>query len=457
MRPDTIQELVRGDVITPEAPDYDAARAVFNGMIDRRPSAVVRAVDAADVMAVVSFAADEGLPLAVRGGGHSVPGYGVCDDGLVLDLSAIRNVRVDPQERTVRVGGGAVLADQDHATHAYGLATPAGFFSTTGVAGLTLGGGISAYLGREHGMTCDNLLSADVVTARGERVTARADQHPDLFWALRGGGGNFGVVTALEFRLHPVSTLVAGPMLFAPEGTADVISFYDRYMQEAPRPLGGFLAIDRAPPLPFIPEDRHGEPVCIVVASWNGDPSHADRILNPIRSSGPLVAEHVEEIPYPALQTAFDDLLPSGTRQYWKSDWVDEISPEDAVVYADHGTKVPNALSTTHLYPVNGAVHDVAEDATAFAVRDARFSAVIVGGWEDPADDEEHVAWVRDYYEAIHARSGHAGGYTNFAAADDEARVRDNFGPAYTRLAEIKARWDPDNLFRRNQNVKPAE
>lgn len=454
---EALRDLVHGAVVTPDSPGYDRSRAVFNGMVDRRPAAVVRAADAADVMATVSFAADEGLPLAVRGGGHSVPGYGVCDEGVVLDLSAMGNVRVDPERRTARVGGGALLADYDHATHAYGLATPAGFFSTTGVGGLTLGGGIAAYLGRQHGMTCDNLLSADVVTAEGRRVTASEDEHRDLFWALRGGGGNFGVVTSFEFRLHPVSHLVAGPLVFAPEGTADLIRFYDRYMRDAPRELGGFLAMDLAPPLPFLPEERHGEPVCIVVASWNGDPADADRVLDPIREAGPLVGEHVGPMPYPALQQAFDDLLPRGVRQYWKSDWVKEIPEEATELYAEHGTTVPNSFSTTHIYPVNGAIHDVPSDAMAFSFRDARFAVNIAAAWEDPAEDEEHVAWVRDYYEAVHPWSGYEGGYSNFAAPDDQARVRENLGPAYDRLAGIKARWDPDNLFRLNQNIEPAE
>lgn len=454
--PHPLRRRVRGPVLTPDAPGYDEARSVFNGMVDRHPRVVVRPTDTADVMAAVRFAAGEELPLAVRGGGHSVPGYGVCDDGVVVDLSLLRYVRVDPERRTARVGGGALLGDLDHATHAWGLATPAGFFSTTGVGGLTLGGGVSAYLGRQHGMTCDNLVSADVVTAGGERVTADADRHPDLFWALRGGGGNFGVVTSLELRLHPVDTVVGGPLVFAPEGAADLLRFYDRYVQEAPRELGGFLALDRAPPLPFIPEERHGEPVCLVVASWNGDPAEADAVLDPIRAAGPLVGEHVGPMPYPELQRAFDDHLPPGLSQYWKSDWVAELGEEAVAAHVEHGLAVPNRYSTMHLYPVNGAVHDVDPEETAFAFRDARFSAVVVGAWEDPSREAEARAWVGDYHDAIHPWSGYDGGYTNYASPDDETRVRANFGRAWERLAGIKARWDPDNLFRLNQNIEPA-
>ncbi len=453
---DTSTTGFRGEVLEPGHPAFDEARAVYNGMVDRHPKVIVRALDTADVIEAVRMARERDLPLAVRGGGHSVPGYGVCQDGVVLDLANLRNVRVDPDQRTARVGGGALLGDLDHATHAWKLAAPAGFFSTTGVGGLTLGGGISAYLGRRHGLTCDNLVSADVVTAAGEPVVASEATNPDLFWALRGGGGNFGVVTSFEFKLHPVSTLVAGPMAFDAAATRDVLAFWGEYLKTAPRGLGGFAAVTLAPPMPFIPEEKQGKPICLVMVSWCGDPARAAEVFQPIREAGPVIGEHVTELPYPELQRLFDDALPPGLSQYWKSDFVAELDENAVAAHAEFGARTPNPLCTMHLYPMDGAVHDVPEDATAFGFRDARLAAVIVGAWEDPAAGDEVTAWVRDYYSAIHPYSGHAGGYTNYAAPDDQARVRDNYGAAYDRLARIKASWDPDNLFRLNQNIRPA-
>lgn len=371
--------------------DYDAARSVYNGMHDRRPAAVVRPLNDADVMAAVRYAAGVELPLALRGGGHSVPGYGTCDAGIVLDLRPIRKVHVDPDRRRARVGGGALLRGLDHVTHPFGLATPAGFFSGTGVGGLALGRGISAYLGRKHGHTCDNLLSADVVTADGGRVTASEDRNPDLYWALRGGGGNFGVVTSFEFRLHPVKNVVGGPIFFELDAVADLLGFYRDHMQDAPRELGGFIAFQK-PPLPFIPDERHGETMVLVVTCWCGDPGDAGEALAPIREAGPLVAEHVGAMPYPALQSAFDDLLPHGLLHYWKSDFVIELTDDAIEAHLEHGPRVPNGTSTMHLYPLTGAPQEVAEDATALGFRGAGFSVNIAGIWEDPADTERLVA-----------------------------------------------------------------
>lgn len=451
----SLEATLRGESIRPAHPAYQEARAVYNAMIDRRPALIVRAEDEADVMAAVRFAAEHDLPLAVRGGAHSVPGFGTCDGGMVLDLSAICNVRVDPARRTARVGGGAQLGALDHATHAHGLATPAGFNSTTGVGGLTLGGGIGAYLSRLHGLTCDNLVSADVVTAKGTRVTASESENEDLFWALRGGGGNFGVVTCFEFRLHPVRDVVAGPIFFELEAAADVMRFYRDYYAKAPRELGGFFGFHLAPPLPFIPEKRHGDPLCVIVASWCGDPAKAERMLKPIREAGPLVAQHVGPMPYPALQQAFDGLLPPGLRHYWKADFVAELTDDAIEAHLKHGGQVPTVNSGMHIYSIDGAVHDVAPDATAFARRDARFAANIVAIWPDAAKDQANISWVRDYYRAIHPFSGFEGGYTNFMSADDEGRVQSNYGESYKRLLKVKRQWDPDNLFRLNQNIKP--
>jgi FAD/FMN-containing dehydrogenase len=451
----TLDEQVRGEVIAPGDEGYDDAREVVNAMHQRRPAAILRAADDADVITGVRFARDNGLDLAVRGGGHSVPGYGTCDDGLVLDLGGIRYVRVDPDDRTARVGGGALLGDLDHASHAFGLATPAGFNSTTGVGGLTLGGGIGVYLSRKYGLTCDNLVSADVVTADGRRVTASADSNEDLFWALRGGGGNFGIVTSFEFRLHPVETVVGGPIFYELDAAPEVMRVFRDYTAEAPRELSGFFGFHIAPPLPFIPEDRHGDTLCAIVPSWSGATERAEEVLQPLRDAGPVVAEHVGPVPYPALQSAFDALLPPGLQQYWKSDFVADLTDEAIDVHMQHGPKVPYVSSAMHLYLIDGAVHDVGAEETAFPVRDARFSMNIAGLWPDPQDNEKNIAWVRDYYDAMHPYSGYEGGYVNFMAGDDQERLQANYGANYDRLKKIKARWDPDNLFHLNQNIKP--
>ena len=452
----TLREAVRGAVLAPGDDHYDDARTVYNAMHDRRPAVVVQAVDEADVIAAVRYARDNDLELAVRGGGHSVPGYGVVDDGLVIDLARIRFALVDPKAGRVRMGGGSVLGDMDHATYTYGLATPAGFNSTTGIGGLTLGGGIGAYLSRKYGLTCDNLVAADVITAAGERVTASADEHPDLYWALRGGGGNFGIVTAFEYQLHELPGFYGGPIFFELDAAPDVMRAFRDYSMEAPRELGGFVGFHIAPPLPFIPEDRHGETLFAAVLSWCGAEDDAEEMLRPLHDAGPVVAEHVGPVPYPALQSAFDPLLPPGLQNYWKSDFVAELTDDAIDVHMQHGPKVPSVHTAVHLYLVNGAVHDVDVDETAFPVRDAHFALNIAGIWPDPADNDANIGWARDYYEAIHPYSGYEGGYTNFMAADDERRTRENYGPHYERLREIKARWDPDNVFQRNLNIPPA-
>lgn len=451
-----LREQLRGPVFGSADDGYAVARAAYNAMHDRRPAAVAQCVDAADVMAVVRVASEEGARLAVRGGNHSVPGYGTCDAGVVLDLSGIRYVHVDPARRTARVGGGTLLGDLDHASHAFGLATPAGFISTTGVGGLTLGGGIGPYLSRRYGLTCDNLLSADVVTADGALVRADPTENPDLFWALRGGGGNFGVVTSFEFELHPVDQIYGGPIFFELEDAGDILRFYRDHMGSAPREFGGFFAFQIAPPLSFIPEERHGDTLCAVVTSWAGAPDEAEDVIGPIRAAGSVVAEHVGPMPYPALQGAFDALVPAGLRHYWKSDFLKELSDEAIDAHLEHGPRVPNVTSTMHVYPIDGAVQDVPADETAFRYRDADFLVNIVGVWPDAATDDKLIEWVRDYHDAIHPYSGFEGGYINFMADDDQDRIRENYGDGYDRLARIKAKWDPDNLFRLNQNIEPA-
>jgi len=456
---DTIKaltEAVRGRVITASDSDYDDARAVYNAMHDRKPRAVIQCVDSADVMAAVAAGRDGGLDLAIRGGGHSVPGFGTVDDGLVIDLSRMNHVRVDPNKRVARVGGGATLGDVDHATYPFGLAAPSGVVSTTGVGGLTLGGGIG-YLTRSHGLSIDNLLSADVVLADGRQVTASDYQNEDLFWALRGGGGNFGIVTSFEFQLHEVGDVVGGPLFYEFDDAAAVLQCYRDYIAEAPEPFGCFFGWQIAPPLPFIPEDRVGDLFCVLVTCWNGPHAEAEQVLRPLRDAAEVKAENVGVMPFPALQSAFDDLVPKGMQNYWKADFIDELTDDAIAVHIEHGKKTPHVSSSMHLHPINGAAQRVGADETAFRHRDKNFAPVIVGIWPDSADNEANIAWVRDYYAAIHPHSGGNGGYVNFMSSDDDHRVVENYGANYERLASVKATYDPNNLFHVNQNIAPVK
>jgi hypothetical protein len=450
-----IEELrtqVRGDVIAPEDERYEEARHVYNAMIDRRPAVIVRAANAGDVMAAVDLAREHDLDLAVRGGGHSVPGFGTCD-GVVIDLAGMRGVRVDPAARTARAEGGATWGDFNAATYPFGLATTGGIISTTGVAGLTLGGGIG-YLTRGCGLSLDNLVSADVVTADGRFVVASEREHPDLFWALRGGGGNFGVVTSLEFGLHPVKDVYGGPMFYELSEVENVLRFYREYIADAPEQLGAFPAFQIAPPLPFIPEDRHGDTFIAIVACWAGPIEEGEKVLKPFHDVAPVVAEHVGPMPYPALNAAFDGLLPAGLHHYWKANFVKELTDEAIAAHVEHGPDVPTVSSTMHIYPINGAAHRVASEDTAFAYRDANFATVIVGAWPEPNDTDANIAWVRRYYEAT-APHSEEGGYVNFMSDDDQDRIRANYRGNYDRLVQAKRTYDPGNLFHVNQNIAP--
>ena len=454
----TIAELrdgVRGPVIEPDDDGFEEHRRVYNFMHDRRPAVIVRATSTADVVAAVDYARSNNLDLAVRGGGHSVPGFGTCDDGLVLDLSLINNVFVDPDRRTARAGGGATWGAFNHATHAYGLATTGGVISTTGVTGLTLGGGIG-YLTRGCGLSCDNVVGAEVVTADGRILTANESTNEDLFWALRGGGGNFGVVTALELALHDVDTIYGGPMLYEADDAAAVMACYRDFIDDAPEQLGAFFAWQIAPPLPFIPENRHGDLFCAMITCWSGPVDEGERVIKPLRDAAEVKAEHVGPMPYPVLNSAFDALVPRGLQHYWKADFVRELTDEAIAAHVEHGKRTPVVNSTMHLYPINGAAQRVGPDETAFGHRDAKYAAVIAGMWPDPADNEANTKWVRDYYAAIHPYSGIEGGYTNFMAADDATRAPENYGRSYERLRGIKAVYDPTNLFHLNQNIPPA-
>jgi FAD/FMN-containing dehydrogenase len=453
----TIENLraeVRAPILTSSDPGYDEARAVHNGMFDKHPAVIVRAEQVADVIEAVNFARDAGLDLSVKGGGHSAPGFGTNEGGVVIDLSLMRYVDVDPAAQTARTGGGATWGDFNYATHAYGLATTGGIVSTTGVAGLTLGGGIG-YLTRGYGLSLDNLLSAQVVTADGQVRTASAEQNQDLFWALRGGGGNFGVVASFEFQLHPVKDVYVGLFFYELDQTANLFRFYRDFIKDAPEAYGCFPAFQIAPPLPFVPPERVGDTFCAAVVHWAGPLEQGENAMKPFRDLAPVVAEMVGPMPYPALNSAFDPLFPKGIRSYWKGNFVTELTDAAIDAHVEHGAKVPEVSATMHLYPINGAVHRVGADETAFAYRDANFATVIVAAWSDPSLDQERIQWVRDYYDAT-APLSEPGGYINFMADDDQSRIRDNYKGNYDRLVAVKRSYDPDNFFHINQNIPPG-
>jgi FAD/FMN-containing dehydrogenase len=446
---------VRGEVIRPGDEGYDTARAVHNAMIDRRPALIVRATDVADVMAGVDFARDNEVPLAVRCGGHNVAGFGTVDDGIVLDLSLMKGIRVDPVARAATVQGGCTWGDVDHATHAFGLATPGGVVSTTGVGGLTLGGGLG-YLTRRYGLSIDNLLSADVVLADGSFVTASEDQNEDLFWALRGGGGNFGVVTSFTFRLHPVDTVIAGPMLWPIEQAPEVMRMYEQLLADAPEELSGLFAFLVVPPGPPFPEELHLKNMCGVVWCHTGTPEEADQALAPARALGPPAFELVGPMPHPVLQSLFDELTVAGMHEYWRADFFNDFSDESIAAHVEHFAKVPTVFSGTFIFPIDGAAGRVAPDATAFSYRDARFAEVINGIDPDPGLADPLKAWVIESWEAVHPYSA-GGAYVNFIPDEGQERVQAAYRHNYTRLAQIKKRYDPTNLFRLNQNIRPSD
>jgi FAD/FMN-containing dehydrogenase len=445
-----------GQFTSPEDAGYDQARAVYNAMIDRRPGLIARAANEADVAKVVSFAAAHDLLLAVRGAGHNGAGLGTVDDGLVLDLAALKSIAVDPGARTVRVGGGCTWAEVDAATGEHGLATPSGIISSTGVGGLTLGGGIG-HLTRRCGLTIDNLLEAEVVLASGESVRASADENPDLFWAIRGGGGNFGVVTSFLFRLHEVGTIVGGPTFWAVEDAAEVLRAYREFLPNAPRELNGFFAFASVPPAPPFPEELHLRKVCGVVWCYAGPAEDAAAAMAPLLEAVPEPLLHgVQEMPLPALQGAFDPVYPAGDQWYWRADFVDEIPDAAVETHAKFGAEMPTWQSTMHLYPVDGAAHDVASSETAWAYRGANWGSVFAGVSNDPADAEKIKSWCVDYFEALHPYSA-GGAYVNMMMDEGQERVRASYGANYDRLTRVKASYDPTNLFRVNQNIVPAE
>ena len=453
---DALRGALRGSLSLPGETGYDEARTIWNAMIDRRPAAIVRAAGASDVIQAVRLAAQHGLVLSVRGGGHNIAGNAVCEGGLMLDLSRMTSVRVDPKGRTARVEPGARLADLDKETQAFGLATPVGINSTTGVAGLALGGGFG-WISRKHGLTVDNLLSADVVTAGGELVRASQTEHPDLFWALRGGGGNFGVVTSFEFRLHPVGPQVIAGLIVHPFANAkQVLGEYRRLVAKAPDELCCWAVMRKAPPLPFLPATVHGTEVLVLALCHAGDPAAGEKAVAPFKAIGKPIADVVGPSPFTAWQTAFDPLLTPGQRNYWKSHDFVELADGLIDVLLNSVRRLPSPQCEIFIGNLGGAINRVAAEATAYPHRNVNFVMNVHTRWSSPSEDAACIKWARELHDAA-APFATGGVYVNFMPEDESQRVRTGaYGPNYARLAEIKAKYDPKNLFRLNQNVAPA-
>jgi FAD/FMN-containing dehydrogenase len=448
---------LRGELIIPGGPGYDEARAVYNGMIDKYPAAIARCRDAADVVTCVRFGREHDVALAIRGGGHNAGGLGVADDALVIDLSQLRSTTVEPENHTVRADAGCTWGDVDHATVAFGMATPCGFLASTGVAGLTLGGGIG-YLSRRFGLTVDNLLSADVVLADGTLVTASPSMHSDLFWALRGGGGNFGVVTSFTFRCHDIGeagTVIAGPVFYDLADVGEVMRWYRELLPSLPEELSGWLGLLTVPPVPPFPEQLWGRKVCGIVWCYTGPHDRADAVLEPVKSFGSPLMVGLQAMPFNVLQSMFDPLYPAGMQWYWRADFFNEISDAAINVHRKYGELLPTGHSTMHLYPIDGATARVPADATAFAYRDGGWAGIIVGVDPDPANAERISQWTKDYWQELHPTSA-GGAYVNFLMDEGQDRVRAAYRGNYDRLAQVKRRYDPDNALHVNQNIHPA-
>lgn len=444
-----------GDLITADDRSYDEARTLYNAMIDKRPLLIARCRNVADVIAAVNFARDHHLEVAVRGGGHNGAGLSLIDDGLVIDLSPMKGIRVDPQARTVRVEGGCTWGEVDHVTHAFGLAVPSGIISTTGVGGLTLGGG-HGYLSRKYGLTIDNLLAVDIVLADGRLVTASASENEDLFWAVRGGGGNFGVVTSFLFQAHPVGTVYGGPIIWPIDQAEEIMRWYLEFIEDAPEDLYGWFGFHRVPTGSPLPQELHGAHGCVICWCYTGPLDKAEEVFKPIRALGTPALDLAGPLPFPALQSMFDQIYyPPGLQWYWKADFVEELSDEAIKLHLQYGSNLPTELCTMHLYPINGAVHKVGNGDTAFSFRDVTFSSVIVGVDQDPANAGMISQWARDYWQALHPYT-RGGGYVNFMMEEGEGRIRATYQSNYQRLVAVKDQYDPDNLFHVNQNIRPS-
>ena len=445
----------RGDLIEPGTARYEEARKVYNAMIDRKPALIAKCADVADVISAVHFARQNSLRVSIRSGGHNAGGLGICDDGLVIDLSAMNYVRVEPATRTVRVGAGCTWGDVDHATHAFGLAVPSGIISTTGVGGLTLGGGLG-HLTRQFGLTVDNLISADLVLADGRFVVANATENADIFWAIRGGGGNFGIVTSFQFRAHPVQMVCAGPMLWELEDAKDIMKWYREFIVRASEEVNGFFAFLTVPPAPPFPEPLHLKKMCGIVWCYNGPSEKAEEILKPLRTFRRPAFEFFVPMPFPMLQGMFDGLYVPGLQWYWKADFVNDLSDKAIDLHLKHAAQLPTLHSTMHLYPINGAASRVADADTPWAFRKATWGEVIVGVDPDPAKKDVITSWAKDYWQDLHPYSAGGASVNMMMDGEGDERVRASYGRNYDRLARIKAKYDPTNFFRMNQNIPPV-
>jgi FAD/FMN-containing dehydrogenase len=455
-----VQELARGFrgvLLQPGDSGFDEARLVWNGIHDRHPALIARCTTADDVVAAVNFARSNDLTLAVRGGGHSAPGYATCDDGIVIDLSLMKNIEVDPDAKTARAEAGLTWGEFDAATQEHALAVTGGRFSTTGIAGLTLGSG-SGWLERKCGLTADNLLSAEVVTAAGERVTASPDENADLFWGIRGGSGNFGIVTSFTYRLHEVGPIIYGGLMLAmPERAREVITFAAEYMPSAPDDLGGGIAFINAPPAPFVPPELQHQPVVGMVICWTGDEEEGERVLAPLREVMQPVVDVVGPMPYTALQSMLDDGGPKGIRGYFKAEFLEELTGDAVDKLVAHGAKRAGPMAQLLLEPMGGAISHVGDDETALGRRDVAWCFHALAMWMEPDDDtaQSHISWARELADDMKPHTVD-GVYLNYISDEGEERVRSTYGPAkYDRLVGLKDRWDPDNLFRLNQNIRP--
>jgi len=442
---------IRGQIILKGDATYDEERKVYNGMINRKPGAIVKCRNVADVMSCVNFCRDHGILMAIRGGGHNAGGLGMCDDGLVIDMSLMKGIRIDQKLNTVRAEGGVLLGDLDHATQPFGKAVPSGIFASTGVSGLTLGGGLG-HLSRAYGLAIDNLLEVDVVLANGNLVTASEDENADLFWAVRGGGGNFGVVTSFLFKLQDAGMVYGGPMLWHLEDSEEMMKYYRDFILNAPNEFYCYFAFLTVPPVPIFPAELHLKQMCGVVWCNIGDQERAARAVDEFRDYKKPALDFTGPMPFVNLQCMFDALYPKGLQWYWKADFVKDLTDESIKLNVKYGNKLPTPPSTMHLYPINGAAHNRKNEDTAFAYRDANWAQVIVGIDQDPANSEKLVTWCREYYEALHPFSA-GGAYVNFLMEEGQERIRASYGGNYDKLARIKSKYDPDNIFRVNQNI----
>jgi len=449
-----LKQALRGEIIAAGDPNYNEARKLYNAMIDKKPRLIARCTDAADVMACIKYARASKLRLAIRGGGHNGPGLGGCDDGIVIDLSRMRGVRVDAAAQKVDVAGGSVWGDVDHATHAFGMAVPSGIISTTGVGGLTLGGGIG-HLSRKYGLTIDNLLSVDMVLADGSAIVANENENSDLFWAIRGGGGNFGVVTNFTYRMNRAHTVVAGPIFWAMEDAPEIMRKYEQFITDAPEELNGFFAFMTVPPAPMFPEALHMRKVCGVFWCSLADLETTRMWLEPAQAWAKPLLVGYQPMPLPTLQSLFDGLYSPGLQWYWKADFVDTLQEEAIAKHLEFGAELPTMHSTMHLYPINGAVHRKRSSDTAFSYRKSKWAEVIVGVDPSPANAGKITRWAKDYWQALHPYSA-PGAYVNFMMDEAPGRIEATYGDNYPRLQQIKSQFDPDNLFCVNQNIAPA-